>query len=58
MAKQIDIFEQAKKKRYKDFYKKFYKGVKERYQNELKQAKISKHERISIKIKTTNESNI
>ena len=52
MAKQIDIFEQAKKKRYKDFYKKFYKGVKERYQNELKQAKISKHERISIKIKT------
>ena len=48
MSKQLSLFEENHKRRYKAFYDNFYKGVKERYQKELRAAKINKQVRISI----------
>jgi hypothetical protein len=48
MANQLNIFEQEQKKAYKRRYDKFYVGVKERYEEERKQAEKDKTMTVSI----------
>jgi len=51
MSNQLNIFEETRKDRYKEFYNNFYKGVAERYAKERRDKVKSKRERISIRIK-------
>ena len=51
MQNQLNLFKESHKRRYKAFYDDFYKGVRERYHEQLKAEQNDKHERISILIK-------
>ena len=50
MSNQINMFAEVDKARYRAYYNNFYKGVKERYQKELREAKTIKFKTISILI--------
>jgi len=55
MEGQLNIFKENQKNRYKAFYNDFYKGVKERYKESMREFKNDKEAAVSISILIKNK---